>query len=60
MAIVRLMAAFAVAAALIFVPAWTIGYWQTWFYLAIVFGLSVNNHFEGCAPLTIKRIRERL
>ena len=20
----------------------------------------VNNHFEGCAPLTIKRIRERL
>jgi uncharacterized protein YecE (DUF72 family) len=20
----------------------------------------INNHFEGCAPLTIKRIRERL
>ena len=22
--------------------------------------LFVNNHFEGCAPLTIKRIRERM
>jgi hypothetical protein len=22
--------------------------------------LNVNNHYEGCAPLTIQRIRERI
>lgn len=40
-ALVALLLLFLAMAALLFIPAWTLGYWQAWTFLAVYFGASV-------------------
>ena len=40
-ALVGLVGLFAAMAALLFVPAWTLRYWQAWVFLSVFFGMAL-------------------